>query len=161
MTDTRIERCEEGYVLTQEQFIERPLEDVWAFFSAAENLERLTPSFLSFRILTPCPIEMKTGALIDYRISLFGVPMTWRTEITEYSHMKRFADSQLRGPYSRWYHTHTFEAVEGGTRMVDRVEYRVPLGVLGRFAHSLFIHRTLRRIFGYRRTAVDTVFTAL
>ncbi len=155
---TTIERLDQGYVLTQRQLIAQPLERVWAFFSAAENLEQLTPNFLSFKILTPCPIEMEVGSLIDYRISLFGVPMTWRTEITEYVPMERFADNQLKGPYGRWYHTHTFERVEGGTMMVDRVEYRVPMGGLGRLAHGLFVGRTLRKIFGYRRSAVDSIF---
>ena len=144
--------------MRQVQLIRQPLPEVWAFFSNAENLERLTPAFLKFRILTPCPIEMAVGALIDYRISLFGMPMTWKTEITEYEPQTHFVDNQLKGPYARWHHTHRFESVPEGTRMTDEVEYRVPLGPLGAIAHGPFVRRTLGKIFAYRGQAVSEVF---
>ncbi len=153
-----IEPIESGYRLTQEQFIPKPLDDVWQFFSNAENLERLTPKFLNFKILTPCPIEMGKGAKIDYRIKLFGVPMNWRTEILAYEPKHMFIDNQMSGPYARWHHTHTFEAADGGTMMTDDVEYRVPLGPLGSIAHGLFVRRTLGQIFTYRRDAVTEIF---
>ena len=155
-----IEPYEHGHRLTQVQLIEQPLSEVWEFFSNAENLQRLTPAFLKFKILTPCPIEMRVGALIDYRISLFGVPMTWKTEITEYTPKKHFVDNQIKGPYARWHHTHRFEEVPGGTRMTDEVEYRVPMGALGSMAHGLFVRRTLGQIFAFRGQAVAEVFGA-
>ncbi|MEE2755600.1 MAG: SRPBCC family protein [Myxococcota bacterium] len=146
------------YILHQEQFIAQPLSEVWAFFSNAENLERLTPDFLNFKILTPTPIDMFEGTLIDYRIRLFGVPMNWRTEIIHLEPEVRFVDQQLKGPYAKWYHEHRFEEVDGGTLMTDRVEYRVPFSALGHLAHSVMVKRTLQRIFQYRYDAVSEVF---
>ena len=102
-----IEPIENGFLLSQSQEIDQPLDRVWEFFSRPENLERLTPGFLKFKILTPSPIEMKVGALIDYRISLFGLPMNWRTEITAYTPKSHFVDEQQKGPYALWHHTHT------------------------------------------------------
>ncbi len=153
-----IEPTPDGFVLTQTQDIAQPRDRVWAFFSRPENLETLTPKFLKFKILTEGPIPMEAGALIDYRISLFGLPMKWRTEITDYDPPNSFVDQQLKGPYARWHHTHTFEDLGDRTLMHDRVEYRVPLGPLGSVAHGLFVQRTLRKIFEYRREMVDTVF---
>ena len=147
------------FALIQEQFIPQPLDRVWDFFSNAENLESLTPEFLNFRILTPTPISMYAGTLIDYRIKLFGVPMKWRTEIKQWEPGANFVDQQLSGPYRLWHHQHTFEAVDGGTKMVDRVDYALPLGFLGRIAHMLFVKRTLARIFRYRYEAVDSIFS--
>ena len=147
------------FALIQEQFIPQPLDRVWDFFSNAENLESLTPEFLNFRILTPTPISMYAGTLIDYRIKLFGVPMKWRTEIKQWEPGANFVDQQLSGPYRLWHHQHTFEAVDGGTKMVDRVDYALPLGFLGRIAHVLFVKRTLARIFRYRYEAVDSIFS--
>ncbi|MGC6416412.1 MAG: SRPBCC family protein [Bradymonadia bacterium] len=147
------------FALIQEQFIPQPLDRVWDFFSNAENLERLTPGFLNFSILTPTPITMYAGTLIDYRIKLFGVPMKWRTEIKQWEPGANFVDQQLSGPYRLWHHQHTFEAVDGGTKMVDRVDYALPLGFLGRLAHVLFVKRTLARIFRYRYEAVDSIFS--
>ena len=101
---------------------------------------------------------MKIGALIDYRISLFGLPMNWRTEITAYTPKSHFVDEQQKGPYALWHHTHTFEDLGGRTLMHDHVKYRVPMGPLGSIAHGLFVRRTLTQIFEFRRRAVDDVF---
>ncbi len=144
------------YFLSAE--IPRPRDQVWAFFSRPENLERLTPEFLRFRILTPGPIRMEVGALIDYRIHLFGLPMAWRTEITGCNPPAGFTDEQRRGPYARWHHTHTFEDHGSRTVMHDRVEYQLPLGPLGVGGHYLFVRRTLTAIFGTRRQRVAQFF---
>lgn len=139
------------YVLEREQIINRTKADTFAFFCDAWNLEQITPPFLRFRILTPRPLEMKKGALIDYRLSLFGVPFRWRTRIEEWIPSERFVDLQIRGPYALWHHTHTFTSVgPGQTLMRDRVEYRIPMGILGRIVHTLFVRRTLKIIFDYR-----------
>lgn len=150
-----IERTERGYRLLQTQLIPQPRATVWDFFSSAENLERLTPPFLGFQILTPCPIAMGEGTLIEYSLRLFGVPLHWRTEIQEFAPPERFVDFQLEGPYALWEHTHTFEERSGGTWMTDEVNYRPPLGPLGSLAHSVFIGRTLRRIFRFRQEVVE------
>jgi ligand-binding SRPBCC domain-containing protein len=146
------------YRLEQEQLVPAPRDVVFDFFSKAENLERLTPPFLHFAILTPLPIEMKRGQFIEYRIGLGGVPMNWLTEISEWAPPERFVDEQLRGPYRYWHHTHEFQEVSGGTSMRDVVEYELPLGPLGRLAHAALVRRTLQRIFDYRRQAVDAAF---
>ena len=146
------------YVLERSQFVPRPRGEVFPFFADAANLERLTPPFLGFTILTPQPIEMRPGARIDYRIRLNGIPMTWQTEITEFVPGERFVDVQLRGPYKLWRHTHTFTDTLGGTELGDRVEYELPLGPLGRLAHRAFVHRQLKTIFDYRAQVMRDLF---
>ena len=148
------------HVLSREQLIARPRSEVFAFFADASNLERITPRFLRFRITTPGPIVVAPGTLIDYRLSLFGVPFSWRTRIDVFEPETRFVDTQLSGPYKLWRHLHTFEDVKGGTRMRDRVEYEVPLGVLGDAARSLFVRRTLDAIFDHRRDTIADIFGA-
>jgi ligand-binding SRPBCC domain-containing protein len=133
------------------------LEEVFHFFSNAENLEVLTPPFLGFRILSERPIKMEEGAQIEYSIRLFGVPMRWRTLISVWEPGVRFVDEQVKGPYALWHHTHEFQARGGRTIMRDIVKYKEPLGWLGDIAHSLFVKRLLGRIFDYRYEAVKTV----
>jgi ligand-binding SRPBCC domain-containing protein len=139
------------YLLERAQFIPRAVGEVFDFFSRAENLEALTPPFLNFKITTPAPIRMEEGALIDYQLRLFGVPFGWRTRIESWDPGRGFVDTQLEGPYRLWHHTHRFFAVDGGTLMVDRVLYSLPLGPLGWMAHAVSVRRTLDRIFAYRR----------
>lgn len=143
------------YTLERRQLIRRPLDDVFPFFADAGNLERLTPDFLGFQILTPRPILIETGTLIEYRLRLFGLPLRWRTRIESFDPPHRFIDTQVRGPYRLWRHWHEFTAVSGGTLMVDRVQYQFPLGPLGRLAHATFVRRTLARIFDFRYQAVE------
>jgi hypothetical protein len=148
------------HVLEREQLVRRPLGEVFAFFADAANLERLTPPRLRFKILTPLPIAMKAGALIDYELRLFAVPFRWRTLIETFEPMRRFSDVQLRGPYRTWNHLHEFEAVAGGTRMRDRVEYEIPLGPLGEIARSVFVTRQVESIFDFRRQQIERIFPA-
>ncbi len=151
-------RRNDVYTIDRTQLVPRPRAEVFPFFADAANLERLTPPFLSFHILTPLPIAMEPGALIDYRIKLFGVPMTWRTRIESFEPGERFVDVQLKGPYKLWRHTHTFRDVPGGTEIRDHVEYALPLGPLGRIAHALMVKRTLGRIFAYREHVMTDIF---
>ena len=141
--------------MQRSQRIERPIAEVFAFFADAANLQALTPPFLGFEILTPQPIAMHAGARIDYKISLLGVPMIWRTLISTWEPNQRFVDEQLSGPYAKWHHTHSFEAEGNATVMRDVVEYRMPLGVLGSAARVLFVARTLDKIFDYRSEATE------
>ncbi len=142
------------YRLERRQFVERPLDDVFAFFADASNLEAITPGFLRFSIRTPLPIAMREGTRIEYTLRLFGLPLRWRTLISVWQDGRRFVDEQVSGPYALWRHTHTFEAVEGGTLVTDVVDYALPFGVLGRLAHALLIRRTLDRIFAHRHEAI-------
>lgn len=138
------------YVLEREQWISRPLASVFEFFSRAENLSRITPPWLHFRIHTPTPIEMRRGARIEYTIRLGGVPLRWRTRISAWDPPTGFVDVQERGPYALWEHAHTFTAHAGGVTMVDRVRYALPLGPLGRVAHAVAVQAALARIFDFR-----------
>lgn len=140
--------------LVRSQRLPMPRGEVFAFFENAENLGRITPPSLDFRILTETPIAMGEGTLIDYRIKLHGVPMRWRTVIERYEPRERFVDRQLRGPYALWRHTHEFHDDGDGTLMLDDVEYAIGFGPLGELAHRLFVERTLEHIFDYRRDAI-------
>jgi ligand-binding SRPBCC domain-containing protein len=142
------------WVLERAQLVPRRREDVFAFFSDAHNLEAITPGFLRFRIVTPGPIELAPGALIAYRLSLFGVPFSWRTRIDELVPGERFVDVQLAGPYRRWRHLHTFEDAPGGTLVRDRVDYELPFGPLGTLAHALLVRPSLARIFAHRAARI-------
>jgi uncharacterized protein YbjT (DUF2867 family)/ligand-binding SRPBCC domain-containing protein len=142
-------------IFEREQVVHRPLGDVFAFFSDAANLEAITPPELRFRILTPLPIEMRAGTTIDYQLSLHGLPFRWQTEIVEWEEGRRFVDVQRRGPYALWEHTHTFEAVNGGTLIRDRVRYRLPFGPLGTLVNRLRVRRDVGRIFDHRRVVID------
>lgn len=145
--DLTISRAERGYVLTAKTRISRTVEEVFDFFGNAHNLERLTPPFLRFEILTPDPVIMRQGALIDYRLSLRGIPLRWQSEITVWEPSRRFVDTQLKGPYRWWVHEHRFEPAAGGTLMTDRVEYGVLGGAL---VNMLLVEPDLRRIWAYR-----------
>jgi ligand-binding SRPBCC domain-containing protein len=134
---------------TAEIFIPRPRPEVFSFFAAAENLERITPPELGFEIATPLPIAMAAGTLIDYRLRLFGVPFRWRTRISHWEPDSRFVDEQLQGPYGLWVHTHTFHDAEGGTRVADEVRFGLPLSPFGEVAYPL-VRLQVRRIFDYR-----------
>lgn len=140
--------------LIRRQLIPRPIEEVFAFFQDVENLEAITPAFLHFQIVTPRPIVLLPGTLIDYRLRLFGVPIGWQTRIEVFEPPRRFVDTQLRGPYRLWRHLHEFTVVDGGTWMVDSVEYALPGGPIGALAHVLWVRRTLERIFDCRAEQV-------
>lgn len=149
------------FVLERVQLIERPLAKVFPFFADAYNLERITPPFLHFKVLTPPPIEMRSGTLIDYTIRLFGAPMRWRTIIEEFTPGVRFVDRQLKGPYKLWHHTHEFHETDSGTVMTDRVRYQIGYGPLGGIARKLFVERTLEKIFDYRYRVIGEIFSCL
>ena len=146
------------YQLERKQFVPRPRDEVFAFFAEARNLETLTPAFLNFRILTPPPLDMRNGTLIDYQIRLSGIPMRWRTRIETFEAPVRFVDVQLSGPYRYWRHEHEFQDTPGGTWVIDRVTYALPFGFLGTLAHWLFVHRALGRIFEYRQQRLAELF---
>jgi ligand-binding SRPBCC domain-containing protein len=138
------------YSLHREQWIPRSLPTVFDFFARAENLGRITPPWLHFRIHAPLPLELCVGAHIDYTIRLAGLPLGWRTRIASWEPQRRFVDVQERGPYALWEHTHEFAAHGDGVLVADRVRYALPFGVLGRTAHALAVRAALSAIFDYR-----------
>ncbi len=144
------------YELATWQWLPRAREEVFSFFSDARNLERITPAFLKFKVLTGGPIVMRPGTLIDYRLSLHGIPLKWRTQITLWDPPRQFADVQLRGPYRQWDHTHTFEEQDGGTMVHDRILYRLPgPDLLTRAVNTLFVAPDTRKIFAHRHSALE------
>lgn len=146
-------------VLERKQFFAEPVEKVFEPFADAANLEAITPPWLHFRIISELPIEMREGAIIEYRLRLHAMPVRWRTVIESWEPPHRFTDVQERGPFALWHHTHTFEAVEGGTLARDRVRYRVGFGPFGEIAHTLFVRSDLERIFDHRQQAVSDLIS--
>ena len=146
------------FTLQTELWLPRPRNEVFPFFAEARNLEALTPRWLKFELLTPAPIVIRLGTLLDYRIRVHGFPLRWRSEIAEWQPPHRFVDRQLRGPYALWHHTHTFEERAGGTVCLDHVRYR-PCG--GALIHWLFVRRDVQRIFAYRQQRLREMFGAI
>jgi ligand-binding SRPBCC domain-containing protein len=140
-----------------ELWLPRPREEVFAFFSDARNLDAITPAWLRFGMLSPAPVRMTEGAVIDYKLRVHGLPIRWRTKITEWNPPLRFVDEQLRGPYRLWIHEHDFEPRDGGTLVRDQVRYAVPFDFL---VHRLFVRRDVSRIFAYRSEKLRRQFGA-
>jgi ligand-binding SRPBCC domain-containing protein len=146
------------HLLSSHQHVSAGLDEVFAFFGEPENLALITPPWLGFRILTPEPVKMRVGALIDYQISLGPLPTRWRTLITTYDPPNLFVDEQLNGPYSFWHHTHRFEATGRGTNITDEIRYLLPFGPLGTLVHALLVRRQLKGIFAHRRRVIAEMF---
>ena len=150
------------YNLEFEQFIDLPIEDVFDFFSKPENLSLITPPRLRFDILTPTPLEMKEGQLIDYSLKiLYLIKLHWRTLITDYQKPYKFIDQQIKGPYTLWHHTHTFEEKDGGTLIKDNLKYVIPFGWIGRVIHFIYIKHDISGIFQYRHKILNDIFSEI
>ena len=145
------------FTYQSELSLARPVAEVFPFFASARNLQSITPDWLNFEVVTPEPIEMRPGALIDYRLRVHGVPLRWRTLIREWEPPFRFVDEQLIGPYRQWIHEHTFTEHHGGTLARDVVKYAVPGD---RLVHRLFVRRDVERIFAYRERQLLARFGA-
>lgn len=147
------------YHLERELFIARPRGEVFAFFADAGNLERVMPPHLRFQVLTPKPIRMRTGTLIDYELRLYGVRVQWQSLIEAFEPPSFFIDTQLRGPYQRWHHRHEFAEILDGTQIWDRVEYELPFGPVGALVHGLFVRKSVEEIFDYRNATIARIFS--
>ena len=138
-----------------ELWLPRSVPQIFDFFADAYNLQALTPDWLKFKILTPKPIQLRVGALIDYRLRIHGLPVRWQTEITAWEPPHRFVDEQKRGPYRRWIHEHHFTPQNDGALCTDHVRYAVRGGEL---VHRLFVRRDVEKIFAYRRCKLGEIF---
>ena len=136
-------------------FLPHPLEIVFPFFANAGNLEKITPPWLQFEILTPFPISMREGTVIDYRLRLHGIALRWQSEITLWDPPNRFVDEQRRGPYRIWIHKHTFARRGSGSEICDYVQYSL-FG--GQLVNLLFVRKDVRRIFNYRTQSLRNIF---
>jgi len=134
------------------------LNEVFDFFSRAENLQELTPPWLHFHILSVDPQPVRKGTLIRYSLRWRIFPIRWTTEIVEWDPPHGFVDVQLKGPYQLWRHQHRFIAEGNGTRILDEIQYRLPFGVLGKVAHALKVRHDVEGIFNYRKSAVEKQF---
>jgi ligand-binding SRPBCC domain-containing protein len=143
--------------LVRECVVPAALDRTFAFFADAANLQRITPPWLHFSILTPMPLEMRAGLEIAYRISLYGLPMPWQSRIDVWEPGVRFVDRQIIGPYRWWRHEHRFEVARGGTRVIDHVDYVPRSGWLS----GRLVRRDLRRIFAYRHEVLGRIFQDL
>lgn len=148
------------YRLRYEQVLNTSISEAWTFFSRADNLEKITPSYMRFDITSPMTDQpIYAGEIITYTIHpVLGIPLSWMTEITHVKDGVYFVDEQRKGPYGLWHHQHHFEEVEEGVKMTDIVHYSLPLGILGRVAHALFVRRQLEGIFTYRRKKIQEFF---
>lgn len=147
------------HLIELEQRLAPPPEEVFPFFAEALNLERITPPWLHFRVLSQEPARMEAGTMIGYRLRLRGVPIRWLTRIEEWDPNRRFVDRQVRGPYRHWHHTHEFVPDEGGTLMRDTVRYAMRGGPVGELARRAIVIGDLERIFAYRREQVERLFS--
>lgn len=144
--------------ISRETSVNQPIDEVFAFFAKAENLNIITPPELNFKIITPLPIEMRMGTLIDYKIKLSGVSFKWKTEITEWVPPYRFVDTQIKGPYRVWIHEHTFESQGSITIVKDIVSYLPPGWVFEPLVHRLAVKKKLEHIFDYRMEKIKSIF---
>lgn len=145
-------------VFLAEQFVQLPPEGLFEFFKDPKNLEQITPPSLSFHIVGMSTSDIQQGTLIDYKLKIHSVPAKWKTEIDEWQPPRKFVDNQLSGPYSLWHHTHEFRSFCGGTLMVDRVRYRLPMGYLGWLFAAGFVRKDISSIFSFRRKFIAEKF---
>jgi ligand-binding SRPBCC domain-containing protein len=145
------------YCLEREQWLPRPIDTIFEFFSRPENLQVITPSWLDFRMVK-APHTLDAGSLIQYCLRWHGLPIRWTTIMTQWNPPFGFVDRQLSGPYALWNHEHSFDEHQGGTRMRDRVTYALPLGALGRFAHIALVRRDVQSLFDFRAEAMRRLF---
>lgn len=144
--------------LLTEIWLPSKVSEVFSFFSDEKNLELLTPEFLNFHVLKKSTAEIQEGTLIDYKLRLKGLPMKWQTKIENWQPNKKFVDTQLKGPYKLWHHTHEFEEVAGGTLIRDRVLYQLPLGRLGQLAAGPMVNADVTKIFSFRRKVITELY---
>ena len=155
------EVCEHSYHEVKiEQWVPQSINKTFTFFKEAKNLQKLTPDFLKFKILSQSTPEIQNGTKFTYRLSIHGIPVTWQSKISDWNPESNFSDIQLKGPYSHWYHTHNFEEKNGGTLIKDYVQYKVPFGVLGDLIIGSFIKKDLEAIFSYRIKTIDTLMNS-
>lgn len=144
--------------LVRVQWVPQPLEQVFPFFAEPRNLAVITPPWLGFRVVSAGELSMRVGLRIEYRVSPLGFPQRWVSEISRWDPPHGFVDEQRVGPYRRWFHLHRFVARDGGTEVVDEIEYEAPLGPLARLIEPALVAPRLRKIFDYRARVIGERF---
>lgn len=147
------------YTLITKQIIPVSIDEAWDFFSSPKNLKIITPPYMGFDITNEVADKMYAGQIITYTVRpLFNIPMTWVTEITHVKDKEFFVDEQRFGPYALWHHKHFFKEIEKGVEMTDQVDYALPLGILGQFAHPIIVKNKLKEIFDFRYKKIEELF---
>lgn len=147
------------YTLITKQIIPVSIDEAWDFFSSPKNLKIITPPYMGFDITNEVADKMYAGQIITYTVRpLFNIPMTWVAEITHVKDKEFFVDEQRFGPYALWHHKHFFKVIEKGVEMTDRVDYALPLGILGQFAHPIIVKNKLKEIFDFRYKKIEELF---
>ena len=139
--------------------VKEDIETVFKFFNRPENLVKLMPPFMKFKLLTPGELTMKEGAIFDYHVAVFGIPNRWTTYINDYKPPYYFTDIQLKGPHSYWHHLHRFEKVNNGTRVIDEIHYMLPLGPLGKIGNLVIMKPIVNALFKHRTKVIQEQFT--
>ena len=148
----------ENFTIYRSQFIDKPRDVVFSFFSKPENLEYITPPYLHFKIMNTLPVSMKEGQIINYKLRIRGISIKWSSLIKSYSPPFNFIDEQIKGPYSVWHHTHEFIEEKNGTRIIDNIIYKIPLGFIGKLINHFWVAKDLEKIFNYRQDKVNEFF---
>lgn len=147
------------YQLKKKQLVNTDLQTCWDFFSSPNNLKKITPTYMGFKVLVDLPEKMYEGLMIAYKVKpVLGIPLNWITEIKNVKEGQYFVDEQRKGPYKIWHHEHHFKETSNGVEMIDIVSYELPLGFLGRLAHTVFVKKQLEDIFKYRFDKVNELF---
>ncbi len=155
----RSNHCSGVYILEATQILNRNINEVWNFFVKPDNLEKITPENMDFRITSGGIIDIYKGQIITYKIRLIGfISVNWVSEISAFENEKRFVDEQKIGPYKFWHHEHYFSESDNGVKVYDKVVYKLPLGIFGRIIHRLFVGDMLMKIFKYRYSKISQVF---
>ncbi len=148
------------YTLTTKQELNVSLEEAWNFFSSPENLEKITPKQMGFQITSKVDKKAYAGQIISYKVGILpGIKSNWVTEITQVKDKEFFIDEQRFGPYKMWHHEHWFEVLPNGKALMkDKISYKIPFGILGHLAQSIFIKRQLKSIFEHRFVTLEKLF---
>eukprot|EP01047_Picozoa_sp_COSAG01_P002069 COSAG01_NODE_52_length_31456_cov_125.226648_27_plen_150_part_00 len=147
------------YILKDELFVKKPLDEVFNFFNTPKNLAKITPPFMNFNLLTPEPIIMKESAVFDYKICIYGLSIRWQSLISDYNPPYSFTDIQLRGPHDYWHHQHLFEEKDNGVLIKDIVHFAMPLGLLGKLGYHLLAKGMNKAMFEHRKKIVEQFFS--
>ncbi|MBS1772992.1 MAG: SRPBCC family protein [Bacteroidetes bacterium] len=149
------------YTIERKQLIKSDLKTVWEFFSSPQNLAKITPDYMQFKVTSSPEERIYSGQIITYKVSpILRIPLFWMTEISDVKEPLQFIDEQKEGPYKLWRHKHIFEQTDEGTLMTDKVVYELPLGPLGTLAHRLFVKKQLNGIFDFRQQIISRIFNA-
>jgi len=147
------------YTVHKKQQLPITVDEAWKFLLNPRNLKIITPSYMSFDIISGAEKPMFAGQIIQYLVTpILGIKTKWVSEITHFQEKKYFVDVQLYGPYALWHHKHFIHEIDGGVELEDIIDYKVPLGILGQMVHPFLVKPKLEEIFQYRQQKMTEIF---